>query len=241
MCSRRPTLGGSVPHRRSGLSTNASTAMTPQQLAPTLLLLLACLTTSASTAQTSEADTTFRPLWDGETFEGWHRLPGGQWTVEDGVLIGRGSVSDEQYGVLLTDEQYDDFTVRLQFKAVAGNSGFYFRADEVGGEVGVHGIQAEIDATRDVGGLYETAGRGWVVQPDSADVAGYFKPGAWNDMTIKAEGGDITVYVNGVKSAEVQDDPGRSEGHFALQLHAGQDMEVRFRDIEIRGEPVEGG
>jgi hypothetical protein len=39
--------------------------------------------------------------------------------------------------------------------------------------------------------------------------------------------------VNGRKSAELKDDTGRLEGHFALQLHGGQDMHVMFRDIEI--------
>ena len=203
--------------------------------------LLVCLLsiTHTATGQTSEADTSFTPLWDDETFDGWHQLEGGTWTIEDGAIVGRSTTSEDEYGLLITDEQYGDFTVRLQFMAVSGNSGFYIRAREVGGEVGVHGFQAEIDATRDVGGIYETGGRGWVDQPDSADVASYFKPGEWNNMTIEAEGRNVTVYVNGVKSAEVMDDPSPTEGHLALQLHAGQDMEVRMRNVEIRGEPLE--
>ena len=216
--------------------------MTRLKLAPTLFLLLTCLMTSAATAQTSSADTTaFRPLWDGETFDGWHQLDGGEWTMEDGAIVGRSTTSEDEYGLLITDDQYGDFTVRLQFMAVSGNSGFYIRAREVGGEVGVHGFQAEIDATRDVGGIYETGGRGWVDQPDSAEVASYFKPGEWNDMIIEAEGQDVRVYVNGVKSAEVKGDPSPTTGHLALQLHAGQDMEVRMRNVEIRGEPIREG
>ena len=205
------------------------------------LFLFACLLsqTSAATAQTSVADTSFTPLWDGETFDGWHQLDGGMWTIEDGAIVGRSTEDEEEYGLLITDARYDDFTVRLQFKAVSGNSGFYIRAREVGGTVGVNGFQAEIDATRDVGGIYETGGRGWVDQPDSAEVASYFKPGEWNDMTIEAEGRNVTVYVNGIKSAEITNDPSPTEGHFALQLHAGQDMEVRMRNVEVRGEPIE--
>ena len=37
------------------------------------------------------------------------------------------------------------------------------------------------------------------------------------------------------KSAELKDDPGRREGRFALQVHGGQDCEVWFKDIEIKG------
>ncbi|MGI9174825.1 MAG: 3-keto-disaccharide hydrolase [Rhodothermales bacterium] len=215
--------------------------MTRLKLAPALFLLLVCIPTSAATAQTSDADTTFTPLWDGETFDGWHQLEGGEWTIEDGAIVGRSTTSEDVYGLLITDDQYGDFTVRLQFMALSGNSGFYIRAREVGGTVGVNGFQAEIDATRDVGGIYETGGRGWVDQPDSAEVAEYFKPGEWNDMTIEAEGRNVTVYVNGVKSAEITDDPSPTEGHFALQLHAGQDMEVRMRNVAVRGEPIREG
>ena len=30
-----------------------------------------------------------------------------------------------------------------------------------------------------------------------------------------------------------EDDPGRTEGRFALQVHGGQDVDVFFKDIEI--------
>jgi len=42
--------------------------------------------------------------------------------------------------------------------------------------------------------------------------------------------------VNGIKSAEVKDDPGRREGRFALQVHGGMDCEVWFKDVEIKAE-----
>jgi len=123
--------------------------------------------------------------------------------------------------------------VRLKFKALKGNSGFYFRVDEVGGEAGVHGFQAEIDESKDIGGLYETGGRGWVFQPTAEEVATWFKPGQWNQMTVSAQGRRIVVHVNGQKTAELKNDKGRLEGHLALQLHGGQDVHVMFKDIEI--------
>ena len=33
--------------------------------------------------------------------------------------------------------------------------------------------------------------------------------------------------------AELHDDPGRREGRFALQLHGGQDVEVRVRELSL--------
>ena len=64
----------------------------------------------------------------------------------------------------------------------------------------------------------------------------WFKPGEWNEMTVSAKGGHIVVHVNGQKSAELAEDPGRREGKFALQVHAGQDVDVWFKDVEIREE-----
>jgi hypothetical protein len=52
-------------------------------------------------------------------------------------------------------------------------------------------------------------------------------------MVIAAHGPDYVVWVNGVKTCELKDPKGRPEGHFALQMHAGCEMEVRFKDIAI--------
>ncbi|NQT39403.1 MAG: DUF1080 domain-containing protein, partial [Planctomycetes bacterium] len=51
-----------------------------------------------------------------------------------------------------------------------------------------------------------------------------------------AKGRNVTVHVNGIKTAELTDDPGRTKGHIALQLHGGNEMLVMFKDIEIREE-----
>jgi len=51
---------------------------------------------------------------------------------------------------------------------------------------------------------------------------------------VRAEGGDVEVRVNGVVTSALTDDPGRREGHFALQLHGGQDLHVEYRGLELR-------
>jgi hypothetical protein len=175
----------------------------------------------------------WKPLFDGKTLRGWHTLPGGKWEVSDGAIVGTSASSESRHGLLASDKSFGDFTIRLKFKALKGNSGFYFRADEVGGGVGVHGFQAEIDASNDVGGLYETGGRAWVVQPSAEDVATWFKPQEWNEMAVSAHGRRIAVHVNGRKTAELKNDKGRLKGHLALQLHGGQEMHVMFKDIEM--------
>ena len=179
------------------------------------------------------ADEKWQRLWDGKTFDGWHQIGRGEWKIENGAIHATHAASEESYGHMVTDRSYGDFTIRLKYKSLAGNSGLYFRIEETGFS-GVTGFQAEIDATKDVGGLYETNGRAWVSQPTAEEVATWFKPGEWNAMTVTAHGGHIVVYVNGKKTAELRDDPGRQEGRFALQVHGAQDVDVWFKDIEIK-------
>jgi hypothetical protein len=173
-------------------------------------------------------------LFDGKTFTGWHTIPGGEWKVEGGAIVGTSPASDERHGLLVTDKTYGDFELRIQYKALQGNSGLYFRVDEVGGIVGVYGFQAEIDPARDAGGLYETGGRAWVVQPDSASFKKWYKPGEWNSMSVIAKGNSVKVVLNGYVTADLPDDPGRRSGHIALQLHGGMNMHVMFRNIELK-------
>jgi hypothetical protein len=183
------------------------------------------------------APTKWAPLWDGKTLNGWHVIGKGTWTVEDGALVGRHKAADRDYGHLVTNATYKDFLVRVTFKSLKGNSGLYFRIEEKGAS-GVSGFQAEIDPRVDIGGLYETNGRGWVVKPTAAEIKKFFKPDDWNTMLVSAQGTKVRVEVNGVKTAEIDDAKGRREGKIALQLHGGQEVLVMFKDLQIMGKPV---
>lgn len=185
----------------------------------------------------SQQDKGWISLFNGKNLQGWHTIPGGKWEVQNGMIVGTSPKSDERHGLLVTDESFGDFTLEVTYKAIKGNSGLYFRAEEVGGVVGVHGFQAEIDPEKDAGGLYETGGRAWVVQPRPEDVKTWYKPNEWNTMTVTAIGRNVVVHVNGKKTAELTDDPGLLEGHIALQLHGGQDMHVLFKEVKLRREP----
>ena len=200
----------------------------------TLRALTTALTLIVACASIRAAEN-WKPLWNGETFDGWHVIGKGEWKISDGAICGTHAKEEKEFSHLVTDKVYRDFTVRLKYKAVRGNSGLYFRIEEKGFS-GVTGFQAEIDPEKDAGGLYETNGRSWVSQPKPEDVKRWYKPGQWNEMTVSAHGGHIVVFVNGIKSAELKDDPGRREGKFALQGHGGQDCEVWFKDIEIKAE-----
>jgi len=197
------------------------------------LLMLSCafLFAGALAAQGDEPE--WKPLMDGKTLAGWHKVGDGEWTVEDGAFVGRAD-NAKLYGLLVSDDVFKDFTVRLKFKCLSGDSGFYIRTIIKEPEK-AHGLQVQVGRTGSgVGGIYESYGRAWVDKPTLEEEKQYVKDDEWNEMTIDAHGGNVVVEVNGVKTAELKDDPSRPEGHFALQMHAGCVMEVLFKEIEIR-------
>lgn len=177
-------------------------------------------------------DGTTRDLFNGEDLSGWHTRPGGTWAVEDGCIVGRSDAGETRHGLLVSDDTYTDFVVEYDYQVVQGNSGFYFRSEKQDTPYGIAGFQVEVD---DVvpGGLYETAGRAWVAQPDAEKAKRWFQPGQWNHVRLTCLGDTIKVEVNGMVVSDIDDPQGRKEGRFALQLHGGQDMHVRFRNLRI--------
>jgi len=174
----------------------------------------------------------WKPLFDGKTLTGWHPIGDGTWTVEDGVIIGRAN-NEKLYGLLVSDKTYEDFTVRFKFRWLSGDSGFYIRMIPKEPDQ-AHGLQIQVGkAGSGTGGIYESYGRAWVDRPSDEKQKEFCKDGDWNEMVIEAHGGHVVVHVNGVKTAELKDDPSRRKGHFALQMHSGCVMDIRFKDIEI--------
>ena len=99
----------------------------------------------------------------------------------------------------------------------------------------MHGFQVEVDSSLETGGLYETRGRAWVIKTDATKMQQIYKPGEWSKLELSANKRNVVVKINGHKTAELTNDPGRLSGHLALQLHGGQDMHVEYKNIEIRG------
>ena len=182
-----------------------------------------------------EAKPTWKPLMDGKTLNGWRQVGDGEWTVENGAFVGRAD-NARLYGLLVSNDVFKDFTVRFRFKCISGDSGFYIRTIIKEPEK-AHGLQIQVGrAGSGAGGIYESYGRAWIDKPTLEQEKSFLKDDEWNQMTIDAHGGNITVEVNGVKTAELTNDPARPKGHLALQMHAGCVMLVMFKEIEILDE-----
>ena len=186
------------------------------------------LLTNMASAQSWE------PLFNGKDLTGWHTQPGGEWTVVDGVIGGTSASSERRHGLLVSDRELTNFILRAKFRVREGNSGLYFRAEETDTNVAVRGFQAEVDRSSAVGGLYETAMRGWVRKPDPDVIENIVTHGEWVSITVTAIDDDVTVSLNGTTVTELLGDKeSLKKGRIALQLHGGQNMHVEFKDIAV--------
>jgi hypothetical protein len=171
----------------------------------------------------------WKPLNDGRSFNGWQPEGGGKWAIESGAFHGVHPGAGKDSGVLATVAEFADFTARLHYKILKGNSGVFFRMSQPPAPM----YEVEVDPGRDPGGLQELRGKGWLVHPDPAFITNFYRPGEWNEMWISAHAGRIVVHVNGRKAAEYQQDGGPRNGRLALQINPRQELDVWYRDLQI--------
>jgi len=152
---------------------------------------------------------------------------------KDGHLVCE-SGPDKEYGYLATDAYYKDFDLTVDFKQLAnGNSGIFFRSF-VEPPVKVHGWQCEVAPKgQDSGGIYESYGRGWLVQiPDEKE--DILKEGEWNTMRIRVEGDHVQTWLNGEQMTDFTDEKiGNAQGRIALQIHDGGGIKVLWKNLKI--------
>ena len=171
-------------------------------------------------------------LFNGKNLDGWIIYGSEKWYVEDENIISE-SGPDKGYGYLGTDKYYKDFILTVEFKQEAnGNSGVFIRSTVDG--VKVKGWQVEVaPAGKHSGGIYESYGRGWLIQPAPENEKA-LKEGEWNQMEIIVKGSKVTSWLNGTKMVEIEDEKiGEGEGGIALQIHDGGGIKVRWRNLEI--------
>jgi hypothetical protein len=171
-------------------------------------------------------------LFNGKDLSGWTIHGTELWYVEDGDLICE-SGPDAAYGYLTTDRSFRDFDLTLEFRQEAdGNSGVFIRS-HVEGTI-VTGWQAEVAPPGNhTGGIYESYGRGWLIQPDPSKDS-VLRMGDWNTMRVRVVGGRVTTWLNGVEMVDLVDDKiGGAEGHIALQIHDGGGIKVRWRNLHV--------
>ena len=172
-------------------------------------------------------------LFNGKDLAGWTIHGTEKWYVENGDLICE-SGPDKQYGYLSTNKTYKNFELTVEFKQEAnGNSGVFFRSSIEG--VKISGWQCEVaPLNHHTGGIYESYGRGWLLQPDSTKEK-YLKTGKWNKLKLRVIGDEVTTWLNGKQMIYLKDEKiSAGNGFIALQIHDGGGIKVRWRKFKIK-------
>lgn len=176
-----------------------------------------------------------RPIFNGKDLTGWTKVEGGEWTVEDGVLIGRNgrnwTTDPAKTGSWLsTNQPYGDFRLELQYTVNKnGNSGVFFRSARernpafTGYEMQIYDAPGRPPSKGGPGSLYD------LVAPEKNLVR---PAGEWNTVTITARGPKIRVEMNGEKILETEQTRSM-RGYIGLQNHDDRSV-VRFKNIRLQ-------
>ena len=164
-------------------------------------------------------------LLDGTTgLDNWIRVGDANWRVVDGT-IQADQKTDKANSFLVTKNSYTDFRIRAEFwVSDDANSGIYMRCAD---------IKNLTDRTCYEANIYDqrpdpTFGTGSIVH--LSPVSPMPKAGGkWNTYDVTVKGSRVTVRLNGVVTADIQDSK-LTSGPIALQYAAGV---VKFRKVQI--------
>jgi hypothetical protein len=207
----------------------------------TVSLGILTLMLSLAFAEESKPPEGFTPLFNGKDLEGW-KVHGGKrasWGADKGILFVKGGGG----GWLMTEKEYGDFELRLEFKVPkGGNSGVALRSP-LKGDPAYTGMEIQILDDPSYKGLKEWQHTGSIYGVVAAKKLATKPVGEWNRYKIVCKGRQVTVELNGEKIIDTNLDdhkekhakthPGilREKGHIGLQEHGGR---VEFRNIYLK-------
>jgi Domain of Unknown Function (DUF1080) len=191
-------------------------------LAAGLLLGAAALQFSTTASGQSDGWIT---LLDGTKMGEWDEVGKANWAMKDGALVAD-KLESKDPSYLVSKNSYKDFVIRAEFWADDdANSGIFIRCDlrdKIGAKIcyEVNIYDKRPDPTYGTGAIVDVA------KVDPMPKAG----GKWNIFEITAKGSQLTVVLNGQKTADVQDSQ-HAGGPFALQYGSGV---IKFRKVQIK-------
>jgi hypothetical protein len=164
-------------------------------------------------------------LFDGKTLGDWNLVGETNWRVEDSAIVADKRTSKET-AHLVSKEKYKDFMVYVEFWASDdANSGIFLRCQDPNAITDRSCYEANIfDQRKDP--TYGTGGIVHFVEVNPMPKAG----GKWNTYEITAKGRQITVVLNGQKTAELHNGL-FTEGYLTLQHGSGV---IKFRKVAIK-------
>jgi hypothetical protein len=190
----------------------------------TFVLLAASIQFSPTTS--AQSGDGWKVLLDGKSMDGWNKVGGeSNWRVEDGAVVAD-KLGGKDAAFLVSADKYKDFQLVVEFWASDdSNSGIYMRCADPQKLTDRTCYEANIfDQRKD-----PTYGTGGIVHFSEA-IGAPKTGGKWNTYEITAKGRQITVTLNGQKTAELHNGL-YSEGPIGLQHGAGT---IKFRKVAIK-------
>lgn len=211
------------------------------------LLAVPILGLAASSNQLTPAEKKegYQLLFNGMNLDGWDGDPV-RWSVKDGLIVGSSDGHPFKVNTFLIYKgTFANFVLKGEMKLRNHNSGIQFRSEQLPGEGWmVRGYQADASEVGDEksawGNLYEERLRGRNVMKTPDEGWKIAKPlvhhGEWNSYEILADGDHIRLTFNGQVTIDMHD-KASATGIIALQMHAGPEMQVEFRNLKIKKLP----
>lgn len=181
-------------------------------------------------------------LFNGKDLEGWEGHDK-NWSVKDGVIVGKNAEEVKVSTYLLTKKTFTDFRLKATVKLVESemHSGIAFWGRNAPEHNDRYTYAGHLVMFPSGWGMYDLFGRnGLPVDPAPAKKVG--KQHDWNDLEILAQGNRVRVAVNGAEVIDWRDPaPDRIKaGPIGLQLHANKaPQEVHFKNLVVETFPKE--
>lgn len=163
-------------------------------------------------------------LFHGDIEYGWRAATKANWSAENHEI----TVSEGEVGLLRTTTQFDDFTLRLQFKATPEtNSGVFIRTSPQPKNPAKDCYEINIAPESNP---FPT---GSIVGRHKGQVLKSFDYAQWHSMEIASINDRIEVSVDGQKISSYHDPKPLGKGFIGLQLNSGL---IKFRNIQLKPE-----
>ena len=177
------------------------------------------------------------PFINGKDLTGWEGLTDDywKWDAEQKAIVGAAPSGLKFNTFLCSKRKYGDFELSFQVKMTKGaNSGVQIRSHiHDPKKFAVTGPQCDMGQVY-WGSLYGENFGGMMRAAPAELVKKVVKEGDWNDYSIRAEGKQVTIKLNGHTTVDGVFPKAPDTGIIAFQLHSGGPMEVIFKNIQFK-------
>ncbi len=210
-------------------------------LGPILCIMLFILTTCQSNNTQPSEERGPMKTFDIPPYQGWKGVQTMfRWEEE---MMKAGTLKREvpRNEFLCSPESYDNFELSVKVKAIGDglNAGIQFRTERIPDHHEVIGYQCDVGTGGDRliwGFLYDESRRKrFLSEVDNEALLKVLHPDDWNELTVRAEGPHIQIWVNGYQTVDYTeaDSTIAQTGLICVQIHRGPPTEAWYKELVI--------